>query len=196
MTQGEHDKFHIGIGDEPSHAATAVSHKDEEHVKNGSRQRNSFSVANGERITRENGTEHGHEIAPSQMNMKEIAIKVAKKMLRLPLTYATVMGIVYSLIAGRWGFDPPRILRNSLDIMGRITLGLTMYSIDSEDGGSNYVEVEATEAITVVPEIDGDEFGVKNFTISTTQDTSTSKDDKDLDTKSKLNVKERQQEAV
>uniref|UniRef100_A0A7I4B7F6 Uncharacterized protein n=1 Tax=Physcomitrium patens TaxID=3218 RepID=A0A7I4B7F6_PHYPA len=102
MTQGEHDKFHIGIGDEPSHAATAVSHKDEEHVKNGSRQRNSFSVANGERITRENGTEHGHEIAPSQMNMKEIAIKVAKKMLRLPLTYATVMGIVYSLIAGRY----------------------------------------------------------------------------------------------
>lgn len=69
-------------------------------------------------------------------------------------------------------------------------------SSDSEDGGSNYVEVEATEAITVVPEIDGDEFGVKNFTISTTQDTSTSKDDKDLDTKSKLNVKERQQEAV
>lgn len=68
-------------------------------------------------------------MAPSQMNLKEMAIKVAKKMVQLPLTHATVMGIVYSLIAGRWGFDPLRILRNSLDIMGRITLGLTMYSI-------------------------------------------------------------------
>ncbi|XP_024394044.1 probable auxin efflux carrier component 9 [Physcomitrium patens] len=129
LTQGEHNDFRIGIGDEPSHAATEVSHKDEEHVKNGSRQRNSFSVANGESGTRENGTEHGHEMAPSQMNLKEMAIKVAKKMVQLPLTHATVMGIVYSLIAGRWGFDPLRILRNSLDIMGRITLGLTMYSI-------------------------------------------------------------------
>jgi len=31
--------------------------------------------------------------------------------------------------ACRWDFGPPRILRNSLDIIGRITLGVTMYNI-------------------------------------------------------------------
>jgi hypothetical protein len=47
---------------------------------------------------------NGHiEVVPAKMELKEMAIRVGKKMVCLPLTYATLLGIIYSLIAGRYG---------------------------------------------------------------------------------------------
>lgn len=45
--------------------------------------------------------EEEEEVPPSKMKVKEMAIRVGKKMACLPLTYATLLGIIYSLIAGR-----------------------------------------------------------------------------------------------
>lgn len=89
------------------------------------------------------------------------------------------------------------IAHNDMSSIKTEASGITIEpSSDSEDGGPNHVEVEATEqAFIAVPEVDGDEIGGDNFTISTTQDTSTSKDDEDPIIKSKLNVRERPQEA-
>lgn len=96
MTEAEREECCIKIGEEEK--------KDGVHVSIGS---SVCGVVNGD-LARENGArevselENGHvEVAPATMDTKEMAIRVGKKMVCLPLTYTTVLAIIYSLIAGR-----------------------------------------------------------------------------------------------
>lgn len=41
---------------------------------------------------------------PVTMNIKKMAVKVVKQMVKLPLTYSTLVGVMYSLIASRCYF--------------------------------------------------------------------------------------------
>lgn len=87
MTQAERDdSCRIKIGEQLS--------KEGEQMSNGNSERmDSRGVENGEN---HGSREIGH------MNMMEMAIRVGTKMVKLPLTYATILGIIYSLIAGRY----------------------------------------------------------------------------------------------
>lgn len=50
---------------------------------------------------RDKKDENVNETVPVQMSIKKLAVKVVKKMVKLPLTYSTLLGIIYSLIASR-----------------------------------------------------------------------------------------------
>ena len=100
MTEAEQEDCRIKIEDE----------KDKEgelQVSKGNTAPLQCKVKDGER---ESGTkdrdlvENGHIDQPAvqaTMDIKDMAIRVGKKMACLPLTHATLLAIIYSLIAGR-----------------------------------------------------------------------------------------------
>ncbi|KAG0588745.1 hypothetical protein KC19_2G266000 [Ceratodon purpureus] len=139
MTEAEHEDCRIKIGDETNKPQVRElqmgngSDASRGHVEDGNMTRES-DTRDRDLVESDVHTEE----AASTMKKKEMAIRVGKKLVCLPLTYSTLLGIIYSLIAGRWHFGPPRILRNSLDIIGRITLGLTMYTIGNSTHSVRY----------------------------------------------------------
>jgi len=96
MTEAERDdSCRIKIGEHQSA-------KEGEPMSNGNSQSlNTLGEMNGCRDS--NAVEiPGHEVVPASMNLKEMAKRVGMKMAKLPLTYATILGLIYSIIAGRY----------------------------------------------------------------------------------------------
>ncbi|CAK9191856.1 unnamed protein product [Sphagnum troendelagicum] len=53
--------------------------------------------------------------------------RVLFRLLRQPILYSSVLGFTYSLLASRWGFNMPRIVESSLQILTNMTLGACMF---------------------------------------------------------------------
>lgn len=63
--------------------------------------------------------------APS---MKHVAWKAVKKLLLIPNTYASFLGLIWSLMAFKIGFSMPKIVDGSLSIIHTTAVGLSMFS--------------------------------------------------------------------
>ncbi|CAL9038484.1 unnamed protein product [Musa banksii] len=65
-------------------------------------------------------------IRPSGMLILVMAVK---KILKIPSTYASLLGLFWSLIAFRFGIKMPAIIDNSLSIISVSAIGLGMFSV-------------------------------------------------------------------
>ncbi|XP_015695640.1 probable auxin efflux carrier component 9 isoform X2 [Oryza brachyantha] len=63
--------------------------------------------------------------APS---MKHVVWMAVKKLLQIPNTYASFLGLIWSLIAFKWGFTMPKIVEDSLFTIRTTAVGLSMFS--------------------------------------------------------------------
>ncbi|CAM0907365.1 unnamed protein product [Alopecurus aequalis] len=63
--------------------------------------------------------------APS---MKHIVWMAVKKILRIPNTYASILGLIWSLIAFKYGINMPKIIDDSLFTIYTTAVGLSMFS--------------------------------------------------------------------
>ncbi|KAK7411956.1 hypothetical protein VNO78_03401 [Psophocarpus tetragonolobus] len=61
--------------------------------------------------------------------LKLILIMVWKNLIRNPNTYASVIGLVWSLIFFRWNIKMPTIVKGSIEIMSNTGLGMAMFSL-------------------------------------------------------------------
>ncbi|KAI5445900.1 auxin efflux carrier component 2 [Lathyrus oleraceus] len=70
------------------------------------------------------------QMAPSQsMVLKLIVIRVYKKLIKNPNLWASVLGIIWALIAARLNIKLPRIIYESITIISKTGLGMSMFSL-------------------------------------------------------------------
>ncbi|KAJ1285836.1 hypothetical protein BS78_03G308400 [Paspalum vaginatum] len=61
-------------------------------------------------------------------SMSHVAWKAVKKLLLIPNTYASFLGLIWSLMAYKIGFSMPKIVDGSLSIIHSTAVGLSMFS--------------------------------------------------------------------
>ncbi|WVZ60387.1 hypothetical protein U9M48_010421 [Paspalum notatum var. saurae] len=69
--------------------------------------------------------EASSDVPPS---MTHVAWKAVKKLLLIPNTYASFLGLIWSLMAYKIGFSMPKIVDGSLSIIHSTAVGLSMFS--------------------------------------------------------------------
>ncbi|XP_058726370.1 probable auxin efflux carrier component 1c [Vicia villosa] len=70
------------------------------------------------------------QMPPSQsMVLKLIVIRVYKKLIKNPNLWASVLGIIWALIAARLNIKLPTIIYDSVTIMSKTGLGMSMFSL-------------------------------------------------------------------
>ncbi|CAI8589872.1 unnamed protein product [Vicia faba] len=70
------------------------------------------------------------QMPPSQsMVLKLIVIRVYKKLIKNPNLWASVLGIIWALIAARYKIKLPTIIYDSITIMSKTGLGMSMFSL-------------------------------------------------------------------
>ncbi|KAI5071161.1 hypothetical protein GOP47_0013412 [Adiantum capillus-veneris] len=65
----------------------------------------------------------------SNVMIKLILQMVARKLIRNPNTYASLIGVTWSLIAFRYGVSMPKMIEGSLKILWQAGLGMAMFSL-------------------------------------------------------------------
>ncbi|KAJ4771555.1 Auxin efflux carrier component [Rhynchospora pubera] len=98
------------------------------------KERNSNSDISGElesgaRQTREENPEEKVANKTAPKTTLSFMLNVGKKIAVNPNTYASLAGLVWSLISYRWGIKQPIIVNNSLRILSDGGLGMAMFSI-------------------------------------------------------------------
>ncbi|CAI0420667.1 unnamed protein product [Linum tenue] len=68
-------------------------------------------------------------MAPKGVMTKLVLIMVWKKLVRNPNSYASLSGVVWSLLAFRWNLTLPAIVKNSVSILANTGLGMAMFSL-------------------------------------------------------------------
>ncbi|KAI5415119.1 hypothetical protein KIW84_040538 [Lathyrus oleraceus] len=66
---------------------------------------------------------------PATVIARLILIMVWRKLIRNPNTYASIIGLVWSLIAFRWHIEMPSIIQGCFSILANGGLGLAMFSL-------------------------------------------------------------------
>lgn len=69
------------------------------------------------------------EMPSSNVMVKLILQMVGRKLIRNPNTYASLIGVVWSLVAFRFGITMPKIISESLRILSQAGLGMAMFSL-------------------------------------------------------------------
>ncbi|KAF9604226.1 hypothetical protein IFM89_004932, partial [Coptis chinensis] len=64
-----------------------------------------------------------------RVNTKLILLTVGRKLISNPNTYATLLGIIWSMISFRWGLKLPIIVDKSVSILADGGLGMAMFSL-------------------------------------------------------------------
>ncbi|KAF7103460.1 hypothetical protein CFC21_104448 [Triticum aestivum] len=65
---------------------------------------------------------------PASPSMRHIAFMTGKKVLRIPNSYASFLGLVWALITFKCGIKMPKIILDSLFTIQTTTIGLSMFS--------------------------------------------------------------------
>ncbi|KAJ8641109.1 hypothetical protein MRB53_017803 [Persea americana] len=69
------------------------------------------------------------QMPPASVMTRLILIMVWRKLIRNPNTYASVIGIVWSLVSFRWKIEMPAIIQGSISIISKTGLGMAMFSL-------------------------------------------------------------------
>ncbi|XP_054817082.1 probable auxin efflux carrier component 1c [Prosopis cineraria] len=69
------------------------------------------------------------ESPPAGVVAKLIIITVWRKLIRNPNTYASVVGLIWSLIAFRFNIEMPLIIKGSITIISKTGIGMAMFSL-------------------------------------------------------------------
>ncbi|KAL6618722.1 hypothetical protein ACP70R_033861 [Stipagrostis hirtigluma subsp. patula] len=77
----------------------------------------------------ENGAAGGQQKAPPGVMMRLILTTVWRRLIRNPNTYASLVGLTWSLVSFRFHFPMPAIVKNSITIMSNTGLGMAMFSL-------------------------------------------------------------------
>nr|XP_010927284.1 auxin efflux carrier component 2-like [Elaeis guineensis] len=73
---------------------------------------------------------HGNRCSISSGVMtRPMLIMVWRKLIRNPNTYASIIGLVWSLVSFRWNLELPKIVKGSISIISDAGLGMAMFSL-------------------------------------------------------------------
>ncbi|XP_042466014.1 probable auxin efflux carrier component 1c [Zingiber officinale] len=61
--------------------------------------------------------------------MKLILTMAGRKLIRNPITYSTLIGLIWSLVKFRWDLELPRIIDKSLELIQNTGLGMAMFGL-------------------------------------------------------------------
>ncbi|XP_062181035.1 probable auxin efflux carrier component 3b [Phragmites australis] len=75
------------------------------------------------------GEAGGQQTAPAGVMMRLILTMVWRRLIRNPNTYASLVGLTWSLIAFRFHISMPTIVKNSITILSDAGLGMAMFSL-------------------------------------------------------------------
>ncbi|CAL5206667.1 unnamed protein product [Lathyrus oleraceus] len=71
----------------------------------------------------------GKLMPPASVMTRLILIMVWRKLIRNPNTYSSLIGLIWSLVAFRWGVHMPKIVEKSISILSDAGLGMAMFSL-------------------------------------------------------------------
>ncbi|XP_027902415.1 auxin efflux carrier component 2-like [Vigna unguiculata] len=74
-------------------------------------------------------TNKNQQLPRASVMLKLILIMVWRNLIRNPNTYASVLGLVWSLIFFRWNIEVPSIIKGSIEIISNTGLGMAMFSL-------------------------------------------------------------------
>ncbi|KAA8535697.1 hypothetical protein F0562_030700 [Nyssa sinensis] len=77
----------------------------------------------------EGSVEKKQQMPPASVVTKLILIMVWRKLIRNPNTYASLLGLIWSLISFRWNIKMPSIVKGSISILSDTGLGMAMFSL-------------------------------------------------------------------
>ncbi|KAJ6394738.1 hypothetical protein OIU77_023856 [Salix suchowensis] len=69
------------------------------------------------------------QMPPAAVVTRLIAMMVGRKLIRNPNTYASFLGLIWSLISFRWNIKLPLIVDGSVRILSNAGLGMAMFSL-------------------------------------------------------------------
>ncbi|XP_047160902.1 auxin efflux carrier component 2-like [Vigna umbellata] len=74
-------------------------------------------------------TNKNQQMPRANVMLKLILIMVWRNLIRNPNTYASVLGLIWSLIFYRWSIKVPSIIKGSIEIISNTGLGMAMFSL-------------------------------------------------------------------
>ncbi|XP_014498995.1 auxin efflux carrier component 2-like [Vigna radiata var. radiata] len=74
-------------------------------------------------------TNKNQQMPRANVMIKLILIMVWRNLIRNPNTYASVLGLIWSLIFYRWSIKVPSIIKGSIEIISNTGLGMAMFSL-------------------------------------------------------------------
>ncbi|XP_038695810.1 auxin efflux carrier component 2-like isoform X2 [Tripterygium wilfordii] len=69
------------------------------------------------------------QMPPANVMTRLILIMVWRKLIRNPNTYASLLGLIWSLVSCRWNIEMPKIVSGSISILSDAGLGMAMFSL-------------------------------------------------------------------
>ncbi|KAH6779476.1 Auxin efflux carrier family protein [Perilla frutescens var. hirtella] len=69
------------------------------------------------------------QMPPASVMTRLILIMVWRKLIRNPNTYASLFGLIWSLVSFRWNIEMPSIVKGSISILSDAGLGMAMFSL-------------------------------------------------------------------
>ncbi|KAG6427869.1 hypothetical protein SASPL_112116 [Salvia splendens] len=69
------------------------------------------------------------QMPPTSVMTRLILIMVWRKLIRNPNTYASLFGLIWSLVSYRWNIEMPSIVKGSISILSDAGLGMAMFSL-------------------------------------------------------------------
>ncbi|CAK7356979.1 unnamed protein product [Dovyalis caffra] len=89
--------------------------------------------SNGAALQRDNiiaaSTAKKQQMPPATVMSRLIIIMVWRKLVRNPNSYASLLGLIWSLISFRWNIKMPLIVSGSVNILSNTGLGMAMFSL-------------------------------------------------------------------
>ncbi|XP_021816011.1 auxin efflux carrier component 2-like [Prunus avium] len=75
------------------------------------------------------GVAKKHQMLPASVMIRLILIMIWRKLIRNPNTYASLLGLAWSLISYKWHIKMPTIVSGSVSILSDAGLGMAMFSL-------------------------------------------------------------------
>ncbi|KAL7608044.1 hypothetical protein Lser_V15G11697 [Lactuca serriola] len=69
------------------------------------------------------------QMPAASVMIRLILMMVWRKLIRNPNTYASIMGLIWSLVSFRWHVGMPKIIGNSISLISNAGLGMAMFSL-------------------------------------------------------------------
>ncbi|CAL8990420.1 unnamed protein product [Prunus brigantina] len=79
--------------------------------------------------TEDGGVAKKHQMLPASVMIRLIFIMIWRKLIRNPNTYASLLGLAWSLISYKWHIKMPTIVSGSVSILSDAGLGMAMFSL-------------------------------------------------------------------
>ncbi|KAI3502552.1 hypothetical protein L1887_30691 [Cichorium endivia] len=71
----------------------------------------------------------GEQMPSAGVMIRLILMMVWRKLIRNPNTYASIIGLIWSLVSFRWHVGMPKIIENSISLISKTGLGMAMFSL-------------------------------------------------------------------